>query len=329
MENTQPQITAGQVDNNEVDDIAAQMDDTVASADAFTKMFDDLLPKEDNATEGEGDEPAQGAEPAKIPVKKKAETAEPTKSVEGDKKKEESQPTIPDKEEVIKAKLQMYEEKRKKQLQEAADKAKEAETSKQPARGMELPNYHFDISPKLLEGLGSENPDERKGAYQQLIGESLTYVHTQIRKELSGILKDIEAYVPKVVQHMQTSSKEFEAKAQAAAEDFYKKFPMLNNPQYSGIIKDAIDKTMDDLGVDEYSPNLGLIAGYRVLETLGQGFTNAPVAVPAPTTAPAKAPSTAARKAPHTFGGNTRAVSNPTADKNQDALSWAFGKIGL
>jgi len=166
------------------------------------------------------------------------------------------------------------------------------ETAKPEApKEEELPSYQFAINPKLVQALASEDDNERAQATSVLVGALGQHIHRNIRQEYDAKLANVvqqmqQQLVPQAVNQMTLTQQ-----GQQLQNDFYTKYPELNNPVLRQVVHaESMKMLQEGKFTGQWTPEFRDALGTRVKTTLaGMGFTGGQPA-PAPTPTPTPAP---------------------------------------
>jgi len=166
------------------------------------------------------------------------------------------------------------------------------------------PEYLYELPDALMVSLNSEDPGERKKAMTHLIRGVAQGIHQTVVKAVSTRLTQLQREIPQSV----TQKLQYQQQASAVQQDFYGKYPQLNNPAIQPMVKQIAEQHMKATGQETWTPKLRDEIGAKAIQMLASVLnTNPPPAAPASNQAPAM------------FGGNATAArpSLKTGPKTQ------------
>lgn len=172
------------------------------------------------------------------------------------------------------------------------------------ARGVEVPNFQFNVPDQLQQMLDSEDPTERRQGYAHLATGIARETYRKAAETMQTQFQQFSQALPQWVGQQQQA---VEAQKQVA-EDFYGAFPELNKPELRGVNQQIAQEVWQASGAKEWSPELRDKIGTEIRNRLGLAQQPA-----APQTPPRKP------TPPRQFGGGSRPTA-PTKDSEQDEM---------
>lgn len=149
-----------------------------------------------------------------------------------------------------------------------------------------------------MQMMASEDVNERMQGVTTLVNGIGEMVHETVMNEVRQLMESVRTEVP---QQIQATARERE-QSQALFNDFYGKYPMLNNPRLYGIVTATAAELAQQMGVNGWTPEFRDRLGQEVLKTLGWQ-AGAPAAQPKPGARPnAVAPGGSRPATPQTDG---------------------------
>jgi hypothetical protein len=163
----------------------------------------------------------------------------------------------------------------------------------------EVPSYLYEIPQPMLQAIYAEDPAMRAKGLQLLVAATARAAHRglleTVRKEIGSAVSGTET---RMQQHMASQQQ-----AQAVHNDFYGRYPQLNNPALVPLVVQVAQRLGTEQKVRAYTPAFGDAIAAAVVAAV-QGI--------APTVA-----KPTAKPQPAVFGGNAR----PAAPKSKSSLS--------
>lgn len=114
------------------------------------------------------------------------------------------------------------------QLLAAQNKPKEPAKKDEP----KAPAFNVDIPQEMLAAMASEDPGERAHATKLLINGSMNMVWNKMEQALTAVVAQVREALPQMIQSHTTTTKTQEQ----VFNDFYGKFPQLNNPALQPVV---------------------------------------------------------------------------------------------
>ena len=162
----------------------------------------------------------------------------------------------------------------------------------------EVPSYLYEIPQPMQQAIYAEDPAMRAKGLQLLVAATARAAHRglleTVRKEIGSAVSGTES---RMQQHIASQQQ-----AQAVHNDFYSRYPQLNNPALVPLVVQVAQRLGTEQKVRSYTPAFGDAIAAAVVAAV-QGI--APVAKPV------------AKPQPAVFGGNAR----PAAPKGKTSLS--------
>lgn len=169
------------------------------------------------------------------------------------------------------------------------------------------PNFDFIIPDALVGSLSSDDPVEVKQGIQALVKGVGQTVHRIVMEEVNSIVERERTAMTTSVSNQQQMVN--------LQQDFYAKFPELNNPALKPVVGNVAQQVMSELGVKEWSSEIRDVVGNRVRALLTVGVAPEPIPEPTP-------------KPPMLTGGTGRPATGPgpSVDALQrDVVETLFG----
>lgn len=139
-----------------------------------------------------------------------------------------------------------------------------------------VPAYNFTIPDKLVDGLASEDPRDRQQALGALAQGLAQAIHTTIRQEYEGVLQAQMRQVPQMMQQQLTTQQQ----ARGVFDDFYGKYPQLNNPSLYPVVVQTAQAVMSETGAAQWNAQLRDTVAQRVMGLLQSTQATAGSTVP-------------------------------------------------
>lgn len=171
-----------------------------------------------------------------------------------------------------------------------------------PAKQDDIPAYMYDIPPKLVEALSSENPQDRANALQFLVAGTARAVHTELNK----VINDLKASIPQIFQqHIQSHNYREQVR-----KDFYGKYPMLDNPHLAATVASVSQQVMARLAATGQRPSWSPALADAIANEVFTIFPALRGQVPQPQAQPAPA----APQPQVMFANGSRPAATPTTE---------------
>lgn len=159
-----------------------------------------------------------------------------------------------------------------------------------PVEQVNLPDYGVTVPPALMQLLSSQNPQEMQQGVQHLVKGVAEMTH---RNVVIAMRRELQAALPQIIQNQVVMHTE----TQRIHQDFYGKYPQLNNPALYATIQQLGLQTARELGIQGWTDALRDEIGRRAMSLFSglapqQAPRPAPVAItpsgarPAPNAAP-------------------------------------------
>lgn len=146
-------------------------------------------------------------------------------------------------------------------------------------------NYNFQFTPELMQGLNHEDPNVRNQSLVNLVNGVGEIIHNTVLQQVQTMLQSVREEVPQVAQ---TTTQQL-AEHQKVFDDFYGKFPELNQPTFHALVGQIAKSFYDKNPRAGWSPALRDEIGREVYRILKWPVPGARTAAPQP--APQTTPS--------------------------------------
>ena len=163
----------------------------------------------------------------------------------------------------------------------------------------EIPAYEYGMPKELVDGLASEDAQERGAALSFLVKATSRMIHKtvieQMRKEMAELPERITSDVER-----QTQAR---ASREAIRQDFFQTFPMLAKPELQPLVQSLTATVMAETGITEWNQTLRDAIGARAYSVLGAVMPQQRGPIQA---APVQPTRVVPAPPPTSFAGNTR-----------------------
>lgn len=167
----------------------------------------------------------------------------------------------------------------------------------------QIPDYVYDIPDPLLQAMNSEDPAERKQGMQVLIQGVAKGIHERVAHAAIKRIEAVQAAVPQMIQAQMQSAQT----AQTVSQDFYGKYPQLNNPALKPLIQTVAKQYMETVKATtgqepQWNEQLRDEIAKKVIEAVSGAIpqnADVPPQQPAANSAP-----------PQMFGGNAQPANS-------------------
>lgn len=127
-----------------------------------------------------------------------------------------------------------------------------------------IPAYAFNLPKEIEDAWNSEDPATRMGALRAVLSASLQTAHRQLRNEYRQFVeRQSEQMVGSLTQRNAAAERN-----KSIFNDFYGKFPTLNQPELRSLVATVTQQVEAETGAKAWSPELRDKIGERVFSVL-------------------------------------------------------------
>lgn len=129
----------------------------------------------------------------------------------------------------------------------------------------DTPNYQFSIDDRLLDGLASEDVEDRRNAIVALTSGLARNIHKTVMGAVQSKFGPKFEEIPQQIQQMS----QVRETARTVYSDFYGKYPTLQKPDYIPTIQAVSREVMQERKTDKWSAEMRDEIAKRAMQRLG------------------------------------------------------------
>lgn len=134
------------------------------------------------------------------------------------------------------------------------------------------PRYNARVPEQIMQMMSSEDPMQRMQGVTMLVNGIGEMVHDTVMREVTSTLQNFQQEVPRMAQ----ATVQDHAAQVATFQDFYGKFPELNNPVFYPMVLEVASKIAKEKGAKAWSGELRDAIGQEVYKLLKWQVPQAP-----------------------------------------------------